>query len=187
MRPRTWDEHPPLIPAPQDLFLIRHIRAMRSRCWSEGRPAYRAREIDRGCPLGTGVDPSMWHADGTTSKGRPGRSASLPGAIGWSFIRTENLVLAVLGPLDRPAASARHRGRDHDEDGRDDDADDPPDPATLSSVGDGLVPALREHSPQLRAQASIGIIAQLRLADSCSGSAVPTVADAGRRSRSLGA
>src|SRR5215213_7524721 len=33
-----------------------------------------------------------------------------------------------LDSLDRPAASARHRGRDHDQDGRDDDADDPPDP-----------------------------------------------------------
>src|SRR4029453_706167 len=30
--------------------------------------------------------------------------------------------------LDRPAPSARDRGRDHDEDGCDDDADDPPDP-----------------------------------------------------------
>src|SRR5215207_8191911 len=30
--------------------------------------------------------------------------------------------------LDGPAASARHRGRDHDQDSRDDDADDPPDP-----------------------------------------------------------
>src|SRR5215211_2995608 len=33
-----------------------------------------------------------------------------------------------LDSLDRPAASARHRGRDHDQDGRDNDADDPPDP-----------------------------------------------------------
>src|SRR5215211_4442796 len=33
-----------------------------------------------------------------------------------------------LDSLDGPAASARHRGRDHDQDGRDDDADDPPDP-----------------------------------------------------------
>src|SRR5215207_8992472 len=30
--------------------------------------------------------------------------------------------------LDGPAASGCHRGRDHDQDGRDDDADDPPDP-----------------------------------------------------------
>src|SRR5918994_171976 len=30
--------------------------------------------------------------------------------------------------LDRPAASGCHRGRDHDQDGRDDDADDPPGP-----------------------------------------------------------
>src|SRR5215207_4011242 len=30
--------------------------------------------------------------------------------------------------LDGPAASARHRSRNHDQDGRDDDADDPPDP-----------------------------------------------------------
>src|SRR5215218_4236261 len=34
--------------------------------------------------------------------------------------------------LDRPAASARHRGRDHDQDGRDDDADDPPDPVNAA-------------------------------------------------------
>src|ERR671913_1721825 len=33
-----------------------------------------------------------------------------------------------LDSLDSPAASARDRGRDHDQDGRDDDADDPPDP-----------------------------------------------------------
>src|SRR4029450_6196713 len=104
------------------------IRRTRSNWSSEGRPAYGVSAIDRGCPLGTGIDPSMWHANGPTSEARPGRPASLPGAIGRSFIRAEDLVLAVLGPLDRPAASARHRGRDHDEDGRDDDADDPPDP-----------------------------------------------------------
>jgi hypothetical protein len=41
VRPRAGDEHPPLIPAPQDLFLIRHVRGMRS-CWlREGRPAGR--------------------------------------------------------------------------------------------------------------------------------------------------
>src|SRR5215207_8873410 len=54
-----------------------------------------------------------------------GYEGSQPGR---RFIRTDDLVLAVLRPLDRPAASARHRGRDHDQDRRDDDADDPPDP-----------------------------------------------------------
>src|SRR5215207_8883199 len=47
---------------------------------------------------------------------------------GRSFMRAEDLVLAIPGRLDRPAASARHRGRDHDQDRRNDDADDPPDP-----------------------------------------------------------
>src|SRR5215216_4137828 len=141
---------------------------------------------------------------------RPGRSREdrTHGPAGASS--AEDLVLAVRGPLDRPAASARHRGRDHDEDSRDDDADDPPDPvdaagrlntegcgevvadehaadpqttvsqsgmlsrspgaknlpsrpmmmpamitpmmsiATLSPIGDGLVQAMREHSPRGR-------------------------------------
>jgi hypothetical protein len=30
------------------------------------RPAQRSDGSDRGCPLGTGIDPSMWHANGTT-------------------------------------------------------------------------------------------------------------------------
>src|SRR5829696_633190 len=34
--------------------------------------------------------------------------------------------------LDRPAASAGYRGRDHDQDGSDDDADDPPDPVNAT-------------------------------------------------------
>src|SRR5215216_2835567 len=59
---------------------------------------------------------------------RPGRSREdrTHGPAGASS--AEDLVLAVPGLLDRPAASARHRGRDHDEDDRDDDADDPPGP-----------------------------------------------------------
>src|SRR5215203_772869 len=59
---------------------------------------------------------------------RPGRSREdrTHGPAGASS--AEGLVLAAPGSLDGPAASARHRGRDHDQDGRDDDADDPPDP-----------------------------------------------------------
>src|SRR5215207_6378155 len=49
---------------------------------------------------------------------QPAGAASAPRT--WSS-RSQN-------PLDRPAASGGHRGRDHDEDGRDDDADDPPGP-----------------------------------------------------------
>src|SRR4029453_4876372 len=41
---------------------------MRSRWSSEGQPAYWVREIDRRCPLGTGIDLAMWHANGTTSE-----------------------------------------------------------------------------------------------------------------------
>ena len=38
---------------------------MRS-CWSsKGRPAHGRHESDRGCPLGTVVDPLIWHASGT--------------------------------------------------------------------------------------------------------------------------
>src|SRR5215211_3048518 len=81
---------------------------------------------------------------------RPGRSRegsdSRPGR---RFIRAEDLVLAVREPLDRPAASARHRGCDHDEDSRDDDADDPPDPVDaadrLNTEGCGEVVA-DEHA-----------------------------------------
>ena len=101
-RPPAMDDRVPTDPAPQDLFLIRHIRGMRSGWSSEGRPAYGVSEIDRGCPLGTGIDPSMWHANGTTSEARPGRPASLPGAIGRSFLRAEDLVLAVPGLFRSP-------------------------------------------------------------------------------------
>ena len=48
---------------------------MRSSWPSEGHPAYGASEIDRGCPLGTGIDPPMWHANGTTGEARPKASA----------------------------------------------------------------------------------------------------------------
>src|SRR5215204_6392673 len=51
---------------------------------------------------------------------------------GRSFLRAEDLVLAVPGLLDRPAASGCHRGRDHDQDGRHDDADDPPGPVNAA-------------------------------------------------------
>jgi hypothetical protein len=37
-----------------------------------GRPARRWRSCDRGCPLGTGIDPWMWHANGTTGEERLG-------------------------------------------------------------------------------------------------------------------
>ena len=46
-----------------------------------GRPAERSDGSDRGCPLGTGIDPSIWHANGTTREAARG-PASLPGAIG---------------------------------------------------------------------------------------------------------
>src|SRR3712207_4879215 len=69
---------------------------------------------------------------------RPGAPSRLTGSGRWSEgAGDDQLVDRFTGPgtwssvpglLDRPAASARHRGRDHDEDGRDDDADDPPDP-----------------------------------------------------------
>src|SRR5215218_3279295 len=80
---------------------------------------------------------------------RPGRSREdrTHGPAGASS--AEDLVLAVRGPLDRPAASARDRGRDHDEDSRDDDADDPPDPVDaagrLNTEGCGEVVA-DEHA-----------------------------------------
>jgi hypothetical protein len=54
---------------------------MRSSWSSERRPAYGASEIDRGCPLGTGIDPSMWHADGTT--GVVGGQTKAFGGAGW--------------------------------------------------------------------------------------------------------
>src|SRR5215211_8566073 len=60
---------------------------------------------------------------------RPGRSrevvarrpAGTPSALRTWSSRSQDA-------LDGPAASARHRSRNHDQDGRDDDADDPPDP-----------------------------------------------------------
>jgi hypothetical protein len=60
-------------PCIDGLSLIRHIHGMRSSWSSEGRPGYGASEVDRGCPLGTGVVRLMWHAGGTTdSQLRPG-------------------------------------------------------------------------------------------------------------------
>ena len=41
---------------------------MRSSWSSEGRPDYGASEIDRGCPLGTGVVRPIWHASGTQAR-----------------------------------------------------------------------------------------------------------------------
>ena len=38
---------------------------MRSSWSSEGRPAYGANEIDRGCPLATAVARLLWHVGGT--------------------------------------------------------------------------------------------------------------------------
>jgi hypothetical protein len=51
-----------------DLFLIRHIRGMRSCCWSEGRTAHQGRQVDRGCPLDTVIVCPMWHASGTPAR-----------------------------------------------------------------------------------------------------------------------
>src|SRR5215216_5026458 len=55
-----------------------------------------------------------------------------------------------LDSLDRPAASARQRGRDHDQDRRDNDADNPPDPVNaarrLNTERCGEVVA-DEHAP----------------------------------------
>jgi hypothetical protein len=34
------------------------------------RPARERQETDRGCPLGTVIDPSIWHANGTTDEGK---------------------------------------------------------------------------------------------------------------------
>ena len=32
-------------------------------------PGQRPRESDRGCPLGTVIDPPMWHVSGTGARG----------------------------------------------------------------------------------------------------------------------
>jgi hypothetical protein len=51
-----------------DLFLIRHVRRMRSSTWSDWRPGHGSRGSDRGCPLGTVIDCPMWHAGGTAGE-----------------------------------------------------------------------------------------------------------------------
>src|SRR5215212_11846536 len=38
---------------------------MRSSWWGEGQPSHGPRDSDRGCPLGTVIDPPIWHASGT--------------------------------------------------------------------------------------------------------------------------
>src|SRR5512132_1635483 len=82
----------------------------------------------------------MVHPVATAWQSRPGVAqprvtARAVQRISRSCTRAEDLALAVPGLLDRPAASARHRGRDHDEDGRDDDADDPPGPVDAARGG----------------------------------------------------
>src|SRR5215218_10044713 len=121
-----------------DLILIRHIRGMRS-CWSsEGRPAYEPARLSVAVRWGPGL--TLRCGTRMARPVRPARGpALLPGAIGRSFIRAEDLVPRDRRTfLDRPAASGCHRGRDHDEDGRDDDADDPP----------GPVDAARRRNPE---------------------------------------
>ena len=54
----------------------RHIRGMRS-CWS-GEDSQLVGDVDVTVVvryLGTGIDPSMWHANGTTGEERPGAGA----------------------------------------------------------------------------------------------------------------
>jgi hypothetical protein len=63
-------------------ILIRHIRGMRSCCWSGDGPAQQGRGVDRGCPLSTALVRLIWHAGGTASNearvdGRLRRSAPL--------------------------------------------------------------------------------------------------------------
>jgi hypothetical protein len=49
-------------------MLIRHVRGMCS-CWrSVTGTAQRSDGSDRGCPLGTVIDPPIWHAGGTPSR-----------------------------------------------------------------------------------------------------------------------
>src|SRR5829696_183983 len=76
------------------------------------------------------AQPEEGHAAGTgmTCAGRVAAVRIVARRPAGAASATEDLVLAVQDSLDGPAASARHRGRDHDQDGRDDDADDPPDP-----------------------------------------------------------
>jgi hypothetical protein len=103
----------------------------------------------------------LWVMRGRSREDRTPGPPSAPSA-------PEDLVLAVLGPLDRPAASARHRGRDHDQDSRDDNADDPPDP----------VNAARRRNPQRGGQ----VVADEHAADPQT-----TVSQSGMLSRSPGA
>jgi single-strand DNA-binding protein len=81
----------------RDVILIRHIRGMRSSWSSEGRPAYGASEIDRGCPAGTGIDPAMWHASGTAGDGDLGLGLVVSDRLGaWAP------TLALTGARARP-------------------------------------------------------------------------------------
>jgi hypothetical protein len=63
-RPRTRYA---ALPEPASAFLL--VRG--------GRPARGWRSCDRGCPMGTGIDPSMWHANGTTGEERLGAGGEL--------------------------------------------------------------------------------------------------------------
>jgi hypothetical protein len=45
-----------------------------------GTTSWWASGIDRGCPLGTGIDPSMWHVNGTTTAGHL-RATKVIGAV----------------------------------------------------------------------------------------------------------
>jgi hypothetical protein len=60
----------------QDLNLGPHPYQAHSRdaflLVRRGGPARRWRSCDRGCPLGTGIDPWMWHVNGTTGEERLG-------------------------------------------------------------------------------------------------------------------
>src|SRR5215216_1776412 len=97
------------------------------------------------------AQPKEGHARGTgmTCAGRVAavrivacRPAGTPSALRTWSSRSQD-------SLDRPAASGCHRGRDHDQDGRDDDADDPPGPVDaarrLNTEGCGQVVA-DEHA-----------------------------------------
>src|SRR5215217_2022003 len=88
-----------------------------------------ADDSDMSCSMQVGYDEGA-STPARAAEPRPPRWRGSP--AGRSFIHTEDLVLAVPGLLDRPAASGCHRGRDHHEDGRDDDADDPPGPVNAA-------------------------------------------------------
>src|SRR5215217_1634570 len=53
--------------------LIRHIRGMRSSWSSEDDQLTGPARLTVAVPLETGIDRSMWHANGTTGETRPGR------------------------------------------------------------------------------------------------------------------